>query len=163
MNTMRTMKVRSAAFALAGALVLGACSDDPTGVHDHADDVEGVALVLNGAVIATFDGDDRTWTGTLEVDEGEETARITVRLLDHDGDEVTLDDDYHLDVVMGNEDIAEWEQDTPGEFGGHLRGVATGETTAVFRLMHGAVGSGHPDVETTALTVWVNAPAESGL
>lgn len=163
MNGMGTMKIRGAAFALAGALVLGACSSDPTGVHDHADDVEGFALVLNGAVVATFDGDERTWSDVLEVDEGEETAHITVRLLDHDGDEVTLDDDYHLDVVIGNEGVAEWEQDTPGEFGGHLYGVTAGETTAVFRLMHGAVGSGHADLETTALTVRVNAPAASGL
>jgi len=153
---MRLTKKKSwMAFALVGAVGFAACSDDPTGL-DHADDVEGIALVLNGAVLASFDGHNRTWSGQLTVNAGQETAHIDVRLLDHDGDELTLSSEYYLDVVIANEAIAEWEQDTPGEFGGHLHGVATGQTTAVFRLMHGAVGSGHADFETTAVVVRVN-------
>jgi len=154
--TMRLMKKTWMALVLVGAVGVAACSDDPTGLDDHADDVEGIALVLSGAVIATFDGDTRTWTGQLTVAAGQETAHIDVRLLDHDGDPVTLSNEYYLDVVIANEAVAEWEQDTPGEFGGHLHGVAAGQTTAVFRLMHGAVGSGHADFETTAVVVRVN-------
>jgi hypothetical protein len=144
-------------FALAGAVGMGACSDDPVGIDDdHGDDVEGVELVLNGAVIASYDGDTRTWTGELEVSEGEETAHITVRFVDHDGNAVTLDADYYLEVDIEDETIAEFEQDTPGEFGGHLHGLLAGDTEAVFKLMHGAVGSGHADFETTAVHVHVN-------
>lgn len=142
--------------AVAGAVGLGACSDDPVGLDDHEDEVEGVELVLNGAVIASFDGDSRTWTGELEVDEGEETAHITVRFIDHDGNAIALDDDMYLEVDIEDETIAEFEQDTPGDFGGHLHGVLAGETDAVFKLMHGAVGSGHEDFETTAVHVHVN-------
>jgi hypothetical protein len=46
-------------------------------------------------------------------------------------------------VEVEDESIAEFEQDTPGEFGGHLHGLQVGSTTLTFFLMHGAVGSGH--------------------
>ena len=53
--------------------------------------------------------------------------------------------------------IAEFEQDTPGEFGGHLHGEAVGETDVRFMLMHGAIGSGHADL----ITAWVHAHVEA--
>ena len=56
-----------------------------------------------------------------------------------------------VEVDVEDESIAEFEQDTPGEFGGHLHGVAVGETDVVFKLMHGAVGSGHADFVTAAV------------
>lgn len=147
---------RFVALALAGTVALGACDDDPVGLDDHADP-HGVELVLNGVTIASYDAD-TGWTGELEVEVGEETAHIDVRFVDEDGDEITLDDDVYLEVEIEDEDIAEFEQDTPGEFGGHLHGVAQGETDAVFRLMHGAVGSGHADFVTTAVHVHVELP-----
>lgn len=145
------------ALTVAGVVGLGACSDDPVGLDDdHEEDVEGVELVLNGQVLASYDGDDRTWTGELDVAEGEETAHITVRLVDHDGNEVTPDADTYLEVDITDETIAEFEQDTPGEFGGHVHGITAGETEAVFKLMHGEIGSGHADFETTAVHIHVN-------
>lgn len=144
------------AVVLAGAVALGACSDDPVGLEDHADPT-GVELELNGVVIASYQAGSG-WTGELEVLEGEETAHIEVRFVDEDGDPIELDDDVYLEVEIEDETVAEFEQDTPGEFGGHLHGVAAGETDAVFRLMHGAVGSGHADFETTAVHVHVEAP-----
>ncbi len=128
-------------------LVLGACSDDPMEPEEHAEP-EGVELILGGSVIASYDGDTQTWTGELEVDEGEETAHITVRFVDHDGDPIPIDDDLYLEVDIEDESIAEFEQDTPGEFGGHLHGHMEGETDVTFKLMHGEVGSGHADFIT---------------
>lgn len=155
---MRTMhSFRNGAFALAAAVAFGACSDDPVGVEDHADPT-GVELELNGVVIASYQAG-AGWTGELEVLEGQETAHIDVRFVDEDGDPIVLDDDVYLEVAIEDETIAEFEQDTPGEFGGHLHGVAQGETDAVFRLMHGAVGSGHADFETTSVHVHVEVPA----
>ena len=153
----RSYRNSLAALAVAGMVGLGACSDDPVGLDDHEEDVEGVQLVLNGAVIAEFDGDARTWTGELGVEEGVETAHITVRFVDHDGSAITLDADMYLEVDVEDETVAEFEQDTPGEFGGHLHGVAAGATEAVFKLMHGAVGTGHADFETTPVTIVVSA------
>jgi len=109
-------------FALlsAGILALSACESATEPEENHAEDVEGVILVLSGQTIATYDGETGTWTGELEVEPGEETAHITVRFVDHDGDAVQLGDDFYLEVEVEDESIAEFEQDTPGEFGGHL-------------------------------------------
>ena len=146
------LRLRSLAMVLVVPLALSAC-DDATGVEegDHGEEVEGVKIVLSGAVIASYDGDTQSWTGELDVDVGEETAHMEVRFVDHDGDQVTLDSDFYLEVEVENEAIAEFQQDTPGEFGGHLHGVSEGETDVVFKLMHGTVGSGHADFVTTGV------------
>ncbi len=157
MKTMHSFRNGAFALAAAGAFALGACSDDPVGLDDHADPT-GVELELNGVVIASYQTG-AGWTGELAVLEGEETAHIDVRFVDEAGDPIELDDDVYLEVEIEDETIAAFEQDTPGEFGGHLHGVAQGQTDAVFKLMHGAVGSGHPDFETTSVHVHVEVPA----
>ena len=154
---MNKFNCRKAVLALSMSAVVGlaACSDDTGTSHDdegHGDGVEGVQLWLSGSRIASYDGDTKVWTGELEVEEGEETAHIEVRFVDHDGVKVQVaPPSFYLEVVVANEAIAEFEQDTPGEFGGHLHGKSEGETDVVFKLMHGAVGSGHPDFITTAV------------
>ena len=142
--------------AVVGTMVLAACGDDPVGLdeHDEHAEPEGVVLRLNAQTIASYD--EGKWTGELEVTVGQETAHIDVVFVDHDGAAIAIDEDLYLEVVIGNEAIAEFEQDTPGEFGGHLHGESVGETTAVFRLMHGTVGAGHPDFETSGVHVHVN-------
>ena len=145
-------------FALlsAGILALSACESATEPEDDHAEEVEGVILVLSGQTIASYDDHDGEWTGELEVEPGEETGHISVRFVNHDMEPVELDDDYYLEVEVEDESIAEFEQDTPGEFGGHLHGGAEGDTDIVFRLMHGAVGSGHADFATAPLHVHVH-------
>ena len=59
-------------------------------------------------------------------------------------------------VTITTKSIAEFEQDTPGQFGGHLHGLAVGETDVIFRLMHGSFGSGHADFATAAVHTHVN-------
>lgn len=150
---------RSRLFALllVGGLASAGCGDDPTEPdgQDHSEP-EGVRLVLNGQTIASFDHDTQAWTGEMDVAVGEETAHISVQFVDHDGDVLSFDADFYLEVDVEDETIAEFEQDTPGEFGGHLHGLAAGETDVVFKLMHGAVGSGHPDFVTTAVHAHVD-------
>lgn len=151
-------------FALltAGLLVLAACGDDgtmdPEDDHeDHAQEVEGVILSLSGQPIAAYNGETGQWTGELEVEPGEETAHIQVVFVDHNAQAVPLDDDFYLLVEVEDESVAEFEQDTPGEFGGHLHGGnADGDTEIRFSLMHGAVGSGHADFVTEWLHVHVH-------
>ena len=158
---MRHCKLRLP-FALltAGLLVLSACGDsmtEPDDDHDdHAGEVEGVTLTLSGQTIASYDGHDGAWTGELEVEPGEETGHIGVQFTDHDGHAVALGSDFYLQVDVANESIAEFEQDTPGEFGGHLHGGMEGDTEITFSLMHGAVGSGHADFVTAPLHVHVH-------
>lgn len=142
---------------VAAMLAFVACDDDPTEVEEHGEP-EGVQLVLNAQTVATYDGETQTWTGELDVTVGEETEHIDVRFVDADGDPIVFDEDFYLEVEVEDEAIAEFEQDTPGEFGGHLHGIAEGETDVVFRLMHGAVGAGHADFVTTAVHAHVEAP-----
>lgn len=138
-----------AAAVLASLAFVAACSDDPVAPDDDHAEAEGVQLILNGETIASYDGDSQTWNGEMEVEVGQETAHIAVRFVDHDGDAIPLEDNLYLEVEVEDESIAEFEQDEPGEFGGHLHGESVGETDVTFRLMHGAVGSGHADFETT--------------
>ena len=154
------MKTRSyrnwpIAVVAALALVLAACESSTEPEEEHYEP-EGLELVMGGQVIASYNGDTQSWTGELEVDEGEETPHISVRFVDHDGDRIQLGDDTYLEVTIEDESIAEFEQDTPGEFGGHLHGHMAGETDVTFMLMHGAVGSGHADFVTTPVHAHVH-------
>lgn len=152
---MRRRNLRNAAmtFALAGAVGLGACGDDPVGIDEELDHgVERIQLILNSQILAEFDGS--SWGGALDVTEGTSTDHIDVTLIDHDGDVVPPSSGIHLEVDIPNQGVARWEQDSAGEFGGHLNGVAAGETEAVFKLMRG----GEEAYRTTAIDVDVNTP-----
>lgn len=156
MNPMRNRMSRNlfALMALTGVLALGACDDDPTGPGDDHSDPEGLVISMGGVTLVTVSGSQIT--GELEIDAGEESAHMSVVFTDAVGDPIELDDDVYLEVEILDETLAEFEQDTPGEFGGHLHGVAQGETRAIFRLMHGVVGSGHADYESPEIPVHVN-------
>lgn len=154
---MKTRSYRNSPLAVlaALALVLGACSDSMTEAEDEHAEPDGVELALGGQVIASYDGDTQTWSPDhLEVDEHQ--GHITVTFVDHEGDPIPIDDDLYLEVDSADPSIAEFEQDTPGEFGGHLHGEMEGETDLTFKLMHGAVGSGHADFVTQGLEVHVH-------
>ncbi len=152
----RWLKKTPVVLALAGAIALGACDDDPTGADDdHNDDVDGLVLTLNGAELSRYDGDTRTWSTPVSIEVGEETDHIDVEFVAEDGDVIPLEADTYLEVAVGDDSIAEFEQDTPGEFGGHIHGETAGSTVMEFRLMHGEVGSGHSDFSTADLVVTV--------
>ena len=144
-----------AGLAMVFAMALAACSETPMEPDDHAEP-EGVHLIMGGNVIASYDGEDETWDGDLEVDEGEGTPPITVRFVDHEGDPIPIDDDLYLEVDIGDSSVAEFVLDTPGGFVGSLRGHMQGETGVTFKLMHGEVGSGHPDFVTEPVPVHVH-------
>lgn len=142
---------------LAGTLTLAACGDDPM-ADDHDDHSEPVGVEVRAAGQVLASASPTSATGTLSVAAGEETMHLDVVFVTEDGDAVVPDDDEFLEVVVGDGSVAEWEQDTPGEFGGHLHGEAAGTTTVIFRLMHGAVGSAsaHADFISAPITVTIN-------
>ncbi len=147
------------ALTLIGSVALGACDDDPVAVDDddHGEAAQ-VQLVMNGAPIATFTFATNSWVGEMEVEVGEETPHIDVNFLEGDGEVIDWDtSEFYLMVEVEDASIAEFEQDTPGEFGGHLHGEAVGETDVRFSLMHGSVGGGHADL----VTAWVHAHVEA--
>ena len=151
----REMFRRLGVFAAVGGLALGAaaCEDDPTGIEEGHGDPASVRLMLGGQEIAS--ATNAAATGEIHLHPGEETDHIRVQFLDDDGDPITFDDDFYLQVEVGDETIAEFEQDNPGEFGGHAHGLVEGETTMEFWLMHGAVGGGHPDFRSWGIPVEV--------
>lgn len=142
-----------AALALWALLGAGACSD-PAGLDDHSEP-EGVVLRIGGQVVASYDGDTRKWTGDLSVTAGQSTGRMTVTFVDHDGDDIRPGSGFYLQVDFANTGptVAAFDHDSPGSFTGTLRGIAAGQSTMVFRLMHGSVGRGHPDFSTAPATV----------
>jgi hypothetical protein len=136
--------------ALVATLVMAGCDDTVTAVEEHGD-AATVQLVMSGQVIATFTFATNSWVGEMDADVGVETPHIDVQFLDEDGDKISYDADFYLQVDVEDESIAEFEQDTPGEFGGHLHGETAGETDVKFSLMHGAVGAGHADLVTAGV------------
>lgn len=156
------MRIRSRnvglSLALVGSFFMAACEDSPTQVDDHGE-AATMQLVMNGSTIATFTWASNTWAGEMEVEVGQETPHIDVRFFDADGDEIMFDTtEFYLMVEVEDETIAEFEQDTPGEFGGHLHGESAGETDVTFSLMHGTVGSGHADLVTAPVHAHVETP-----
>ena len=145
---------------IAGSLLLSACGDsttEPEPEEDHAESVVGVQLVSSARTIATYDGPTGTWSDEFEAEVGETSGHIDVLFVDADGNAVELGDDYYLEVESEDESIATFIQDDPGGFAIHIQGVAEGETGLEFRLMHGALGSGHADFITEPLEVHVHA------
>lgn len=149
------------ALAIVGSLTLAACGNDNILGIDEEEHGEAaqVQLVMNGTVIATFTFETNSWVGEMDVEEGEETPHIDVNFVDEDGDVIAFDSDFYLEVEVEDPTIADFEQDTPGEFGGHLHGETAGETDVRFSLMHGAIGSGHADLITDWVHAHVDAPA----
>ncbi len=154
----KTWTNRFGVAALAAIVAFAAaCSDDPTEPDDDHAEPEGVHVLLDGTVVARYDGDAQSWTGELEVEIGE-SGMVEVRFVDHDGDPIPIDDDLYLEVDVEDTDIAEFHHEpAPGSFTGHFDGKVEGETDVVFKLMHGTVGSGHSDFTTTAVHIHVEA------
>ena len=150
-----------------GSLLLSACGDSGTTTEPeptyHAEDVEGVQLVMSARTIATYDGPAGTWNDSFEIDAGELSGHIDVRFVDGSGNAVQFGDDFYLEVVSEDPSIVSYFQDVPGGFGFHIEGVAAGEAGLVFRLMHGAIGTGHPDFITEPFEVHVHGPEAEGV
>ncbi|MDX1568055.1 MAG: hypothetical protein R3223_09650 [Longimicrobiales bacterium] len=152
--------LRLRTLTITGVVVAGlAACDDATGPDDdhgaHAEPVS-VRLTLGGNEIASADVNGST--GEIHLESGQETGHITVEFLAEDGDVIALDPaEFYLEVDVADVSVAEFEQDTPGEFGGHAHAVSEGETTMVFKLMHGSVGSGHADFIPEGITAHVEA------
>ena len=118
------------------ALILSNCKNSVSDDHDH-EDPEGYVLRMNGSAIVTQNPEEDV-TGEVTVAAGEETSLITIVYLDHDGDEIDLDDDYTIEVTFTADGIAEFEQhDEDGNWSFHIHGEAAGSTTMLITLMHG--------------------------
>lgn len=156
---MRNTSLRFGAslFALSTVLVLGACDDDPVSNEEEHHEPVGMVISSGGVDLVTVNGS--TVTGSLTYAAGAESPHLDVEFLADDGDRFTPEDaDEWLRVTIADTDVAEWEQDEPGEFGGHVHGESAGSTVAVFDLMHGAVNSAsaHADYTSPNVPIVIN-------
>lgn len=132
------------AVLLAGAL--GACSN-PVEHEDHAEP-EGIVIRAGATELVRVEGTGPTAvvTGTLSVAAGVDSPDLTVSFIDHDGDDIDLDEhEYWLAVESANSATATWQGSAVGSFTGRVSGHAAGATTLTFQLHHGADGVGHAE------------------
>ncbi len=138
-------------FVILGGLT--ACSnpaEDDEDHDEHAEEIEGVALVLgDDEVVEVLDAG---VTGSLSVEEGETTGEITVEFLDHDGEEVhaeDLDDEFSLGVEVQGDEIVTVAY--PERWTFTLHGDEAGDTAIRVQLLH----DGHADFTTPDIPVKV--------
>lgn len=153
--SLRTLLLLGGIFLAAAAT--SACGDDPVEEEEHAE-VDGIQLVSGGRTLASFDGDEQAWS----LDELEIGAPTLIEVLcvhhgEDEGEDCRHDDDdeLYLEVEVDNPSVATFEPNESADFRVLATGVAEGHATVVFRIMHGALGSGHADFVTTGLEIHV--------
>ncbi len=134
------------------ALFIGCGSDGVSPEEHHAP-----------AGVAVWAGEDRLLEvvgqeveGELRVQAGSETELLEVVFLDEAGVPVPQEPGTYLEVEVEDTQVAAWHASNPGDFSARLQGIGVGSTQAVFRLMHGMIGSGHPDDVSPAVAVDVS-------
>ena len=145
---------KAALYTILIATTFVACSNSTSSGDDHEhEDAEGIRLKMNGqTVVEQLPGE--SLTGEFELDEGDETALITVYFLDDDGDEFQPEDEeYSLNVVFEDEGIVEFEQhDEDGKWSFHLHAESEGITGMTIQLFHNT----HSDFDSQEIHVHVH-------
>lgn len=134
------------------ALVIASCSNPAGSDQEHHDEAVGAVLKMNGQEIARYENGEVS--GDISVGEGEETALISIYFLSDDGDEFQPEEEeFTLSYEVADTSVAEVEQhEEDGRWRFHVRGLATGATTAAFSLYH----EGHSDFNTDGIPVRVD-------
>ena len=148
-------KISSICALMALTLVAG-CGDDNPADHDHDEHAEAFGFVLynSGAEVVRYE--QGVVTGELDVGLEKETALLTVRFLNEEGDSFTPDanDGYSLGWEVTDSAIAEVEwHEEDGLWAFHVIGEGLGETTMVIKLNH----NGHSDFVSLPFEIHVTA------
>ncbi|MBO6575692.1 MAG: hypothetical protein JJ896_11865 [Rhodothermales bacterium] len=133
-------------FVLPAVLFLAACDSNPVDDDDHddhADEIEGIAVMMNGAEVwRVLEGEVTCATAQcgFAISAGEETPLISVEFLGHEGEEIHSEDlgaEFSLGHAFATEGIAEFEQHSEdGKWAFHLHGESAGTTGFQLRLLH---------------------------
>lgn len=133
------------------ALAVAACSNPVEHEDDHGDEVEGFAVVQDGAVVYQWLDNEATCASPpcgITVTRGQTSGVLTVRLLDHDGEPLAadaLDDEFSLAFVVQDPLVATTlMRDSNGRWAFQVEGKGLGQTRMEIRLMHG----NHADRQT---------------
>ncbi|MDZ7773624.1 MAG: hypothetical protein U5K31_12930 [Balneolaceae bacterium] len=132
---------------------VAACSNPADSEEEHHEEPVGAVLMLNGEEIARYENGQVT--GGITLNEGEETALISIFFLSEDGDQFQPDEpEYSLNFDVEDPTVAEVEQhDEDGKWRFHVHGEAAGTTSIVFSLYH----NNHSDFDTDDIPVEVNS------
>lgn len=152
------------ALAAGAAFLLAACSSDPVDlgngngndVNDHADPA-GVVITLGGQPVAGYmDGDEELPVLGLEAHTTLEFLGVT--FVDAQENPIELDEDFTINLVIGDETHMGWTLETDHtldvHFVIHVEGREPGMTTVRLQLVH----DDHVDWETPDITVFVEEP-----
>ncbi|NNE69099.1 MAG: hypothetical protein HKN29_01915 [Rhodothermales bacterium] len=139
-------------------LILSACDSNPVDDDDHdehAAEIEGIAVVMNGAEVwRVLEGEVTCADATcgFAIPAGSDTPLITVEFLDHDGDEIhgdELDSAFSLGHAFSQDGFAAFEQPVETErWTFQLEGVSAGTVAFQLQLLH----NGHADFTTPPTT-----------
>lgn len=137
--------MRTAALAVMVS-ALAACSDDPEGPDEHADEVAIIRLTIGTQVFNITEGGAQ---GGLTIPVG--SHPVTAVFLAADNDVLTLGSDFRLDFNTENSSVVTFTR--TGALSGTLNGVAAG--TAVVRVGLFHLEEGHYDFGTHPVNVTV--------
>lgn len=142
--------------ALFSALLITSCDDNPASSdedHEHTEPI-GLELVHDGEVIYEYLNGTLTEHSHLHYHVGEEYL-FEVHFLDEDGEHIHDEhlEDYSLGWNIENEEVLEIHQhDEDGPWGFNLVGVAEGESSVQFQLLHGTGSDSHSDFDTPEIS-----------
>ena len=138
------------------ALLSSGCGDDDNPVKDDHDGehAEAVGFVLRTSGVELVRYENGEVGGNIEVGVGRETALLSLRFIDEEGDLFApeSDDGFSLDWEIADETIAEVEQhQEDGAWAFHLIGLVTGRASLIIKLNH----EGHADFVSKAIEIVV--------
>lgn len=133
-------------------ILIAGCNNPADSDEEEHPHPEGAVFMMNGEEIIHYENGEAS--GTIEVDEREETPLITIYFIDEEGNEFQPDDpENSLKWKDIDTSIAEIEQhDEDGKWSFHVLGIAQGSTTVTFQLDH----NGHSDFDIQDVTINVN-------
>ncbi len=137
------------------ALVMAGCRS-ATSPERHVRP-SGVVATANGAEVVRVEG--TTVTGSFAVAEGGQTDLLTFTFLDAQGNIITQEADYHLELRFDIGTVASFQpQGSPYTFQGRIHGLQAGATTVQIRFMHGPPGhvATHAEYTSQSIPLQVN-------
>ena len=134
--------------------------DNPVGPED-SDHVEAVGCVVKQGDVEVARAEKGAVTGQFIVEERVESALLSFHVIAEDGSLFQPDVEENLFAWESKrDDIADAIQyETDGDWGFHIKGFETGQTSIVFKILHGD----HDDFVSLEIPIQVTASAGGGL
>lgn len=150
---MYSISFRTSLGVAAAVLALAGC-DNPVS-PEHHEEPHGIVILADTIELARVTGG--VTVGQIEVAQGAQTPGLTVVFLDDHDEEITLEEEYSLDVTSTTPAVATWQGTPAGGFNGRVNGHVAGSTLLEFQLVHGPIAGGHAEGGVFVVPVTVTA------